>query len=421
MKRISLVIAFISCCLWSVAQNVLKAGLVVRNNGDTLKGWIDYGNWRINPRTIDFKKNMEDASFVHYTVGDVQYFAVSGEDAYLRAAVTKDMRPVKTVEISAYTRDSLVRDTVFLRQLVSGTKLSLYQLIDFKEHYYLKEPNSEPVELEYKLYPAEDGNNVERMMGFRDQLKNYLTAASSFSLQRDIEHAAYTEEVLSKIVAGLNGGAGTSISADAGKPKTKVRMFGSLGMELSTLSITGTLEPTVGMHFTGGASPIIVAGVDVLSPRNFNDITFRFELSYAQNEFKGTQNGEAINGVPGDQQEATYEMKQLNISPAVSIMYNFNRTSSIRYYVGAGIAYHFSSYSGNTLTVTDQTNPFYNSSKNNYYDFQKAWPSVFLRAGMEVNRKFDIGVTGDVFGVITKYDFFSLKPRSYSLRVSYFF
>lgn len=103
--------SFISFLL--AAQGNYKPGVIVRSSGDTLKGWINYENWRVNPRKIEFRSAMEDKSSVVYTVGEIQYFMIPGEDAYQRAATTVDRRPVRPEVITQETQDSLVQDTVF--------------------------------------------------------------------------------------------------------------------------------------------------------------------------------------------------------------------------------------------------------------------------------------------------------------------
>jgi hypothetical protein len=42
------------------AQTNFHQGYVVKTNGDTVKGYIDYREWGQNPLSIDFRTNKDD-------------------------------------------------------------------------------------------------------------------------------------------------------------------------------------------------------------------------------------------------------------------------------------------------------------------------------------------------------------------------
>src|SRR5690349_21598375 len=81
------------CCLvfiTSYAQKNLKEGFVVLNNGDTLKGFIDYREWYKNPNSVLFSvANAEDMQ--RYKLKDITSFAVNGREMYQRYLVKVSM------------------------------------------------------------------------------------------------------------------------------------------------------------------------------------------------------------------------------------------------------------------------------------------------------------------------------------------
>jgi hypothetical protein len=77
------------------AQSHFQPGKILPDKGDTLSGWIDYQEWRVNPRQITFRPTPQGAPVV-YRVTDLRYVEVTGFDTYVKAIVTKDMRGVFT-------------------------------------------------------------------------------------------------------------------------------------------------------------------------------------------------------------------------------------------------------------------------------------------------------------------------------------
>ena len=442
MRKILSVLSLSLFSLLLVAQTNYKPGIVIPANGDTLKGWIDYGNWRVNPRKITFRQGADDKASVSYTVSEIQYFEITGEDAYRRAIVTKDMRPARADQINPDTKDTIEKDTAFLRILVRGSKLSLFELTDSKQHFYLQETGDAPRELIYRFDAGTELGQVYEHDLFKDQLKKYLPENNSSALERQIDRARYAVQDLSKIVLGLNGGAadnttrssngnsvitgtgsaggnGAVLMGGSGRKKLKTEFFGSVGLDYSKLTFTGdNVIEAQSLHYNNSFSPIFSVGMDVLSNRNLNDLTLRVELAYSQHTYKGDLN--SVNPIIGYQQHETFTLAQKNFSPAVSGLYNFRRSKNIRPYVGAGVAINLSSYSKNTYTLVSPDRPYYNDTTNNYLDADKTWTSVFLRAGVRIGHNLEIGATGNIIGRITTYVHYAAAPRTFSLRVAYF-
>ena len=442
MRKILFALSLSLFSLLLTAQTNFKPGIVIPANGDTLKGWIDYSNWRVNPRKIEFRSAPEDKSSVYYTVREIQYFEITGEDAYRRAIVTKDMRPARADQITPETRDTIENDTAFLRILVRGSQLSLFELTDSKQHFYVQETGDVPRELIYRFNAGAELGQVYEQDLFKDQLKKYLPENSANTVERKIDKARYAVQDLSRIVLELNGGAsangtgssngnnamtgtgsaganGAVLMGGSGRRKLKTEFFGSVGLDYSKLTFSGdNVIAAQSLHYNNSLSPIVSVGLDVLSNRNLNDLTLRVELAYSQHTYKGTLH--SINPIIGYQQDETFTLTQKNFSPAVSGLYNFRRSKKIRPYVGAGVALNVSSYSRNLYTLVSSDRPHYNDTTNNYLDADKNWVSVFLRAGVRVDRHWEAGVTGNIIGHITTFDHYTASPRTFSLRVAYF-
>ncbi|MDR3715072.1 MAG: outer membrane beta-barrel protein [Puia sp.] len=409
---------FSSLLLFS--QERRQRGFVITNEGDTLKGWINYGNWKINPSRIVYRSDSGSTAATQYAVSEIRYFEITGADAYRSALVTRDMRSVNPLEITAQAKDTTLTAAVFLRVLVSGKKLTLYEFTDFKNHYFIQRGTDSVEELLYKLYANADESIISEWNNYRDQLREYAGEGHSSSLDKEIEYAKYDETKLVKIVSELNGRNNLAVYGGSGaKSWKKPQFFVSAGAALSTISFTGDNGVSeVGMNYKQFISPLLSIGVDLLTSRNFNDFTFRLEIGLSQKNYEGDRQTKDFYGNPTSQK---YSLKQSSISPSLSGMYNFRRTKKTRYFAGAGMSFNFSSYSTNRFVQTIHTTPEQISIADGQIGFEKFWPSVFLRAGARLNQKFEIDAAGDILGSITSYVYFKATPRNYSLKLTYFF
>src|ERR1700690_177057 len=76
------------------AQSNFQKGLVVMNNSDTLRGYIDQKEWTRNPSTVSFQKASDDHSPKVFTIKDILYFQVDGRESYQRFIGTISMDKV---------------------------------------------------------------------------------------------------------------------------------------------------------------------------------------------------------------------------------------------------------------------------------------------------------------------------------------
>ncbi|WP_315818553.1 hypothetical protein [Paraflavitalea speifideaquila] len=97
--------------------------------------------------------------------------------------------------------------------------------------------------------------------------------------------------------------------------------------------------------------------------------------------------------------DATYTLKQNNLTPAVSVLYNFLRKPTYKVYFGAGIQYNFSTYPTNEyVTRGNENNP-----QKNLLDFEKGWVDGTIRVGGIINNTFDIGLLAKVGGSFERF------------------
>src|SRR5579872_2331963 len=187
----------------SFGQARLVRSLIVLNNGDSLRGWIRYRGWERLPRSISFSRDSSVRHLTGYGIGDLRYFEIAGVEAYERAIIRKD---------------SVGLDTVFLRLLVKGQKLSLYK------------GNSD------LFYVREQGGIYEEAVPF--VLKTYAEKYELSSLFSEIDAADNNESAFIRIVMELNSHSG-AITYTIPVIRNKLHWYIGAGTGISRMSISG--------------------------------------------------------------------------------------------------------------------------------------------------------------------------------------
>ena len=120
-------------------QNYLP-GKVLTLKGDTIEGFINYRNWKNNPKNILFKKTLDQSDSERFGINEIKSFFVKDEH-YVNAIVEKEISSIRTDQLSYFKEFKIEVDTVFLQTLIvsDSTQKGLYYLRDnAKNHFYIK-------------------------------------------------------------------------------------------------------------------------------------------------------------------------------------------------------------------------------------------------------------------------------------------
>lgn len=382
-------------------QTNYQPGSVLLKNGQQVNGLIDYREWRQNPRTISFKKGPGD-QVVQYGIEDLTGFTVNGRDSFQRAIVMKDMWPVdfrefsELPELNVDTAANERVDTAFLRVLTRGGKVELYELVDIKTHYYIRDQHGDYMELKYKAYYDPRPSQVTYNRIFRNQLQQYVNGhKDEGKLYRLLEKTEYKERDLMRIIAAFNG------VTYKEQGKNPPRFFVAAGPAYSNMKVKGPTNATA-LDYSGNLGYSAGIGMDIVSDRSLQAFTIRLELFYSSLKYKG------------ESATATYTVKQNNITPALNLLYNFLRNPAYKVYAGVGVQYNLASYPENVyVKKADENNPI-----KNILEFEKNWFSIAGRIGGSFKRV-EVGLLANVGGSFERYNNISVKPFVYSLRIGY--
>lgn len=383
------------CCLFLLpvaAQRNFMPGKVKLQDADTLTGFIDYRNWDITPTKIAFKTT-EAGPVETYGPGQLDYFEVIGKEAYIKAVVMKDMLPVDETRLSFEGAEHTVRDTAFLRILVSGDHVSLYQLVDLKEHFYIQQGADTLQELQYKLLRLYGAPNFTVHNIFRDQLKVLAFQLDKAAVVAQIEKLSYTEKALKNLVLQLNNTPVLAGSADSGIGKRKLQLFAGAGVMHNNIQFTGIDANINGMQAKASIGYLVNAGMDLFTQRRFQKLFLRTELQYSQVRYTGEK------GTAGWRKE-TYQMQMHTFTPSVFLMYSVVRSGNIKPFVGIGGGVNFTTYGKNDFTLTYES-PADVRHYPNYLKLSKSWSDFRIKAGLMVGDRLEITATHRLGGTFT--------------------
>jgi hypothetical protein len=197
----------------AAAQSNYQPALVVTSKGDTLHGFINYGEWEGNPKSIEFKSD-QAAAPQKLTAASVTFFRVAvnhlAEYEGYAGPISTDNTEINHLSTGRDT--SFKTDTIFLRVLQDGKKLKLFSYTDGqKTRFFIAENFSDrPVELTYRIYwnegEASGAAHTIYETAYKGQLYDEAVkfGVMSPSLKTAISNAEYREDDLVKIAAVIN-------------------------------------------------------------------------------------------------------------------------------------------------------------------------------------------------------------------------
>ncbi len=197
MKKQILFLCCLGYALSAHAQSNYQKSRIITTGKDTLRGWVDYGEWEHNPVAVRFSDTASGRNARTYAVKDIAVLEVEGKDYFEQAVVSVSMDRVAPLEsLQAGPDRSSIMDTVLVRLCRKGRQLTLYSYEDrLKIRYYIREKKGDRVqELRYSRYfDPESGKRrrlitekhyQEQLMAVGAGIKGFNTATLSELLRK---------------------------------------------------------------------------------------------------------------------------------------------------------------------------------------------------------------------------------------------
>jgi hypothetical protein len=393
------------------AQSNYHAGFVLKSNGDTLKGYINYREWNETPRIIEFKTSKQDQKVQQLGPLSIKGFEITGMETYVSFVGPISMNRINFADLPTIQDTTTKSDTVFIRQVVTGRYLTLYYHNDkVKTRFFIAEKNGAPAELKFYAYINDEKRDVSTDV-YKGQLLLYINKymQGSDKLNDRIEQMRYAQPDLQALVDKINN------NGNAVKRKSSARFFVGAGINNTVTEVNDVNYSSTKKDYTSVA-PVINAGIDIFDNPNVQLFIFRVEasFSYVTPQFKYPV---FIGGV---NTYNLYEFNQYTGAITPQVILNAYNKDSFKLFFGVGAAFNFSAYSNNKYTILS-TDPAivkaYTAPQP--YTLESFYASFPFEAGVTVNKKIELSLTYIAFAAYTKYNDFSASNQTISLRAKY--
>lgn len=306
MKRTPL-LAFLTLFLFinSFAQTNFSDAVFYKNDGDSLKGQIDYRNWKLNPEKIVLYQNGNPVQ--EFKPIDLKgFYVVPGKEYYLSEEVEIDQRagdPVTVISANALDKIS-IRQRVFLLQLVHTPSYSLYLYeVKKRDHFYYRQGTETPVELIHHYLYDPSSQLVSENNFYRQQfaaLFNNCAGKEAIS-----ERSRYKRKDLQTAFLKYLACSVPAEKAEVKKSDPLSVNFGILvGVSRNSFSFKGENTLLQDDGYTSSTSILAGAMVDVGLSRNFQRWRIVNELMY-----KSYKTGSIYSRPYGSIYTAEYDVK----------------------------------------------------------------------------------------------------------------
>lgn len=409
MKRI-LIMLLVAAPLLSIAQSSLKKGYIVKNAGDTLKGYIKIRERNLNPASARFRLQTEDTEQV-FGLKDCSAFSIEGLETYRRAIVKISLSTDVMGRLSSGLDTTSKTDTVFLKVLTEGKNATLFSYTDnIKTRFYIKDNGTDKINELIKNVYTHPGNG-KLIINDNTFLKQLKELVEKYQGQSDnLSAIRYTERDLVKLISVIN-------HADVLERRTKaVRFFAGVGLNITRGYYKGITD------FTNDATtvktsylPLITCGIDLFANPDTKKLIYRAELSLlmSKNEISTTTNEDYKSAL-------SHKFDQFTVALTPQVLYNFYNENYIKVFATAGATLNFSSYSNNVSTrINSFRNETYttpNEVKIEQFNFA---PQV--TAGIVLKNKFELSAGYSFPSIISSFAAYNLYIKRYRIGINYFF
>jgi len=416
MKYLYLFTFLLFASLSLSAQSNYKPGYVVDLKNDTLKGFIGYKDWEINPKAFTFKSNLNQSPTQKFSLDDANAFGVIGIEDFRKFVFSKSnsVTDINKLEVGIDTSRTL--DTAFLKVIVRGKNVSLYSFTDnIKTRFYTTtDKDHEPQELDYYVFHQIYNNaNTLTVYTFRDQIKsiasNYET--NNAKLANKIRYAYYRESDLRAIVELMNGEKPQSVKQSG---VSGIRYFVGAAARFSKLETGGgeTFFPD-GTN-ASSTSPVLSGGIDIYTNKHTQKIIFRAEINLSSDHYNIPPTVINGGGTTG-----TLDFRQNTAQLTPQIIYNIYSTNNFKILIDAGVSLNFSSYSKHTYTMNfNNVSTIHNE---NYPDFEKFFAAFNAKAGFVIGKKIEVYASHAFSAPISQFGSAPANVSYYQAGLNYLF
>jgi hypothetical protein len=286
MKKTVLLLIAILFVQTLFSQENYLSGYVIKPDGDTIFGLVDYKNWGYNPNRIKFRTESESNPVI-YKPTDIIEFSVNNEK-YISGIIDSETSPTRAAQLTEDPTINLVAVTAFVQAIVQGDKgLYYYKDNKGKENFYIKQDGTFELLVHKKYLKIQDRKKVivdnNRFIG---QLAIYLNDCSS--IQSKLNKTTYSWKSLNNLFQFYYKCSQSGPVFQVKKEKVSTEFGALAGVTLSSLKFRSDYF-TYLVEAEYDQSVNFAAGVffDIILPRNQRKWSISNELIYSSYQVNG--------------------------------------------------------------------------------------------------------------------------------------
>ena len=179
------------------SQENFVPGYVIKNDADTLFGFVDYRNWDKNPNEITFKTQLE-GNAISFRTTDITEFK-AGEEIYVSAIVDTEISSTQLDKLTKDFQTKIRVDTTFLQTLFDGKKsLYYYKNAEGRVNFYIRQNTAFDLLIYKKYIRKQDGKQVvAENKKYLGQLTLYLNDCNTINSK--LESTSYEKNSLIRL------------------------------------------------------------------------------------------------------------------------------------------------------------------------------------------------------------------------------
>ncbi len=204
----------IFCINYCFSQGNWRPGYIVKENGDTLKGLINYKEESKKERILSFKKVTEDAALIFgkKEINEIIVYQGTQELIFKKINTGVDYSEERLMYLEYDPAVKLTPDTIFAQLLVDGKK-KLYHYKDAivgKKHFFITNEDGVVIELTNKRFYFDQNKTLSAYTNYYKKQLVILTDECKSISQKNLENLTFTDKALTKLLLKYNSCIGFS-------------------------------------------------------------------------------------------------------------------------------------------------------------------------------------------------------------------
>lgn len=364
-KTFLLLVAILLIHTLTYAQSNYKPGIIITNQNETIRGFIDYRTDDMNARQCRFKKEESSPEKIYHP-GDISTYKFDDGKYYVS----------RNVEIDS------IQTEVFLEFLVEGVINLYYCKHNGQAYYFFEDENGKMVSYTQKPEKLNDKGYYTKDYRYKGLIRYYFQENQSIARQAD--KMKFDQKSFINIAKKYHDDVCTTgeecIVYVNKKPDEKsVKFLYSVftGIQQSTYIFDINDKSS---YTSKSISPVIGVQVNMINPRWSKSFAVHLEVAFSQFKNKTDR-------IPDKEISSGYyyvfDYKALSLSPKIGIQYIYPKYR-LRPTIGAGIIY--------TMLLSPSCDRYIvyksgNSTNASNYKLRKNHPGYYINIGAEYSLK----------------------------------